>query len=180
MTYASPQRPSESRAKSTTKLFDYKLPERERNVTAASVVAEKFVLVDGTGKRRAILGTNEAGAAGLWAFDTDGRQRLWIGVGNEQDPIMSLISRSGAPRLGIVDTELITGLQIKGNDGKAILNVIGHADDTGHLSGVVLCNPSNKAQVAIYLGPSNPTGVLFGQDKDGKAVWAYPPLRKTV
>ena len=149
-----------------------------RNVTAASVVAEEFVLVDGGGKRRALLGLSDAGAAGLWIFDVEGRQRLWIGVGNAQEPILSLISRSGATRLGLVDSESITGLTIKSDDGKSILNVLGHADDGHHLSSVMLCDPRNKAQVAIYQGPLN-LGVIFGKDKDGKAVWAYPPLRRT-
>jgi hypothetical protein len=147
------------------------------NVIAASVVAEKFVLVDGSGKRRALLGLTDAGAAGLWSFDVDGRQRLWIGVGNDQEPILSLISRDGTTRLAVVDTETITGLSIRGNSGKALLNLMGHADDTRYLSSVVLCDPNSESQVALYSGPLSPP-VLFAKDKDGKTVWSYPPVLK--
>jgi hypothetical protein len=151
-----------------------------RETTAASVVAEKFVLVDAEGKQRAQLGLSGSGAAGLWAFDTEGRQRLWVGVGDKQEPILSLISRSGVTRLGIVDTETVCGIVIKRNDGKSLMNIIANSTESHPVSGIVLYDPSNEQSMsAIVQGRLTP-GILFYKDKDGKTVWAYPPLRVGV
>jgi len=151
-----------------------------REITATSVVAEKFILVDAEGKQRAVLGLSGSGAAGLWAFDTDGRQRLWVGVGDQQEPVLSLTSRGGVTRLGIVDTETVCGMVIKTNDGKPLVNIIGNSTESNPMSGIVLYDPSDEQSMSVFFQGRSTQGILFYKDKDGKTVWAYPPLRVGV
>jgi hypothetical protein len=149
-----------------------------RNLTAASVVAEKFVLVDSAGNRRATLGFADGGAAGLWSFDAEGRQRVFIGLGNNQDPIVYLMNQRGTPRIAMIDAEKITGLTIKDDDGGALLNVSAHSDDSAHISSVVLYDPRTKAQLAIAQNRAVSPGLLFCKDADGTTVWSYPPVAR--
>jgi len=145
-----------------------------RSITAATIFAENVVLVDRQKTRRAIFGLNGSGAAGMWACDADGRVRLWLGVGDKQDPTISFISQAGITRLGITDNETTTGLIIKGNDDKTLVSLMGHSENSIYQSAIALLNPHDKNLAAFCQSNAMPEGLIFSRAEDRRICWRYP------
>jgi hypothetical protein len=71
----------------------------EKVLRAGTVVAERFELLGPTGKRTALLRTDEKGATYLSFFDEKGSRRLTFGVSDNAEPMLTFFDSKGEQRL---------------------------------------------------------------------------------
>ncbi|MGL4461804.1 MAG: hypothetical protein ACRC1K_06585, partial [Planctomycetia bacterium] len=147
-----------------------------------TVTAERFLLRDPTGRIRADLGAFETGT-GLWLYDENSKNRLWVGVSNDGVPELTLRDEAEKPRwaasvadgpgLAFLDEAGATRAALAAAGKEATLRLhdaqgaprvlvgVGNAGD-----GVNLFDPTGKMRVGLGIAAAGATLNLF--DVDGK------------
>jgi hypothetical protein len=101
----------------------------QRAASQDSVIrAQRFVLVDDSGKTRAILGLDNTGSSGLWLKDVSGTDRVQIGYGGESNlPGLWIYdaSRKTVARLGVDDNGGLLRIYDKGAQNRISLGMDG-------------------------------------------------------
>lgn len=81
--------------------------------------AQRFEVVDGDGKVRAVLGKADDGGSGLAAMDEEGRARLALGTKADGSVGLAVLHKTGTPVVAI-------GLGADGAAGLAVLDKQGN------------------------------------------------------
>ena len=116
--------------------------------TPEVITAEKFVLVDQTGKTRAALHMTLEGKPRLDLYDEEGRARVGI-----------YLLKNGLPRLGLFDEE---GMH------RALIALL-----PSEQPGLIFFDDQGNPQMSLMLTPQhNPQITLSG--RDGKVLWSAP------
>ena len=161
------------------------------------VRAKRFVLVEDTGKVRAVLGAATRGAVSLELLDNDGKVRSVLIVDSNGTPRLELFGADEARRIVLSVFPNRSGLGIFGEAGRggAILDVV--TDGTASLGltdnkersraglqlssdGTTLLNfndTNDKIRAALGVGADGSPG--FGMwNRDGKRIWQAPPVER--
>jgi len=119
-----------------------------KQVPVAKVLrAERFEVVDSSGKVRAALETLPDGSPGLTLRDKDGQMRAWLSLLPDGSPGLTLRDKDGQMRAGLLLSNGSPGLSLWGKDGKGGAMLAVRAD--------------GSPELALY-------------DKDGRLVWQTP------
>jgi hypothetical protein len=112
------------------------------------IQAEKFELVDSTGRGRAALEMTQAGEPGLVLGDEKGKIRTGLIMGEAGRPSLGLFDDNGIPR------------------------IILHLDDSGEPT-LSLSDENGKVRAGMCLGESGEPGLGL-YDQEGKTIWSKP------
>ena len=156
--------------------------------------AQRFVLVDDTGKMRALRGAATRGAVSLGLLDNDDKIRSVLIVDSNGTPRLELFGADETRRVVLSVFPNRSGLGIFGEAGRggAVLDVV--ADGAASLGltdnkersraglqlrsdGTTLLNfndASEKVRAALGVGADGAPG-LGVWDKEGKRIWQAPP-----
>lgn len=159
------------------------------------VRAQRFLLVDASGKLRAVLGAATGGAVSLGLLDNDDKIRSVLIVDATGTPRLEMLGADETRRvvLSVFPNRPGLGLFGEGARGGAILDVAADGTVTFgltdrkeytragrllHPDGTALLNLSDTAQtVRAALGIGNDGTPGLGMwDQDGKRVWQAPPV----
>jgi hypothetical protein len=161
----------------------------------SEVRAKRFLLVDDTGKLRAVLGAATGGAVSLGLLDNDDKIRSVLIVDANGTPRLEMLGADETRRVVLSVFPNRSGLGVfgEGARGGAILDVaadgtvtFGLTDRKEHTragllllpDGTALLNLSDTTQrVRAALGIGNDGSPGLGMwDPDGKRVWQAPPV----
>src|SRR5437867_10268562 len=159
--------------------------------------AKRFVLVEDTGKVRAVLGAATRGAVSLELLDNDGKVRSVLIVDSNGTPRLELFGADEARRIVLSPFPNRSGRAIFGEAGRggAILDVVadgaaslGLTDNRErsraglqlHSDGTTLLNfndTSVKVRAAFGVGADGVPGLGIW-NKEGKRIWQAPPSNR--
>jgi hypothetical protein len=159
------------------------------------VRAQRFLLVDASGKLRAVLGAATGGAVSLGLLDNDDKIRSVLIVDANGTPRLEMLGADETRRvmLSVFPNRSGLGLFGEGAHGGAILDVAADGTVTFGLTdkrertragllllpdGTALLNLSDTTQrVRAALGIGNDGSPGLGMwDQDGKRIWQAPPV----
>lgn len=158
------------------------------------VRAKRFVLVDDTGKLRAVLGAASHGAVSLGLLDNDDKIRSVLIVDSNGAPRLELFGTDETRRVVLSVFANRSGLGIFGDAGRggAVLDVVDDGGVTLGLTdsrergraglqlrsdGTTLINfndTNEKIRAALGIGADGSPGLGLW-DKEGRRIWQAPP-----
>jgi hypothetical protein len=142
---------------------------------AKEVRAEKFIVVDGQGKPRAVLGTLDKEPL-IALYDDKNNPRLALTVRKEGTPSLSLYDKNGKPRMVCyVKGDDEAGIQLVAKDGKtAMVRLLAMADKAGETTSLKMYNPKTGKVAAAVISMPETGGAVGLFDKNGKPAWVAP------